>query len=101
VYELCPGPLVASPQGSIRLKVDDGQPKPLGAEMLGPSNRVELGATDLESVDAERESNHRSPNPMVTTQVSRAGGGEDGARAQDPLAAGPTITHPQKKETPG
>jgi len=65
VYQLRAGLLVASPQGAVRVKVDNGKLKPLRTEVLGPANRVELGAADLEVVDAEREPNHRSQSLKV------------------------------------
>src|SRR5947199_224917 len=54
--------LVAGSQWPVRLKMNHGQLEPLGAQMLSPPNRVELGAADLEIVDAVREPNHGSPN---------------------------------------
>jgi hypothetical protein len=62
-YQLCRRPLEASPQRAIYLKVDDGELKPLGTEMLSPPNRVELGAANLEVVDTEREPNHGAQYP--------------------------------------
>jgi len=60
-----PGLLITGPQRAIRLQVDDGKLKLFRTEMLSPPNRVELGAADLEVVDAEREPNHRSQSLKV------------------------------------
>src|SRR5206468_11217154 len=60
VHEPRPRPLVTAPQRAVRLEVHHRQLKTLGAQTLGPPHRVELGAADLEVIDAEREPNHRS-----------------------------------------
>src|SRR2546425_223696 len=102
--------LEAGPQRAIRLKVDDGELKPLVTELLGPPDRVELCAADLEVVDTEGESNHRAHYPRVDTHAPATWATPATAQIRDDVAAGWSIarlpaesppTLPERLHQPG
>ena len=58
MHESGAGSLIPLPQRAIRREMDEGEPKPLGVELLDPPDCVELRAADLEVVSAEGEPDH-------------------------------------------